>query len=199
MNRPTEARKTMEHRIVSSESEELILVDEHDREIGVLDKGLCHDGDGVLHRAFSLFLFNSEGKLLLQQRASNKRLWPMYWSNSCCSHPRRGESMEVATRRRLADELNISSSLEFVYKFSYQSRFGNSGSENELCSVFLGRCDDEVVANRSEIKAIRFVDRETLAKDLRINAALFTPWFKMEWDCLNKDHAPILAKYVEAA
>lgn len=189
----------MEHRIVSSESEELILVDEQDREIGVLDKGLCHDGDGVLHRAFSLFLFNSEGKLLLQQRASNKRLWPMYWSNSCCSHPRSGESMEVATRRRLADELNVDASLEFVYKFSYQSRFGDAGSENELCSVFLGRCDDEVVANRSEIEAVRFVDGETLAREMQTTASLLTPWFRMEWDCLIKDHASTLARYVEAA
>lgn len=187
----------MEYRVVSSESEELILVDEDDTELGVLDKGLCHDGDGVLHRAFSLFLFNSNGQLLLQQRADDKRLWPEYWSNSCCSHPRRGESMEIATRRRLADELNVDASLEFVYKFRYQSRFGSAGSENELCSVFLGRCDDEVVANRSEIKAIRFVDAKSLARELEVAADLFTPWFKMEWDSLNNEYAATLARYTD--
>ena len=92
------------HRIVSSEAEELILVDGEDNETGYLSKAACHDGDGVLHRAFSLFLFDSAGRLLLQQRAATKRLWPGFWSNSCCSHPRRGESMEVATSRRLRDE-----------------------------------------------------------------------------------------------
>ena len=82
------------NRVVSSEAEELILVDEHDREQGYLSKAACHDGSGILHRAFSAFLFNAAGKVLLQQRAGLKRLWPGYWSNSCCSHPRRGESMQ---------------------------------------------------------------------------------------------------------
>ena len=195
MGTTNDAASSMEHRIVSSESEELILVDDEDREIGVLDKGPCHDGDGVLHRAFSLFLFNAAGQLLLQRRARGKRLWPMYWSNSCCSHPRSGESMDVATQRRLADELNIRASLEFVYKFSYRARFGSEGSENELCSVYLGRCSDEVIANRSEIEAVRFVDSEALARELDVDASTFTPWFRMEWDCLNRDYASILARY----
>ena len=90
--------------IVSDESEPLILVDEADREIGHLDKGACHDGKGVLHRAFSLFIFNDSGELLLQQRSAQKRLWPLFWSNSCCSHPRKGESMETAVERRLAQD-----------------------------------------------------------------------------------------------
>jgi isopentenyl-diphosphate delta-isomerase len=81
------------HRTVSSESEELILVDRDDNEIGYISKADAHDGAGVLHRAFSLFLFNDAGELLLQQRAHEKRLWGGYWSNSCCSHPRRGESL----------------------------------------------------------------------------------------------------------
>ncbi|MDH5246330.1 MAG: isopentenyl-diphosphate delta-isomerase, partial [Betaproteobacteria bacterium] len=89
------------HRIVSSEREELILVDEDDNEVGHLSKADCHDGQGRLHRAFSVFLFNDAGELLLQQRGRSKRLWPGYWSNSCCSHPRRGESLEIATSRRL--------------------------------------------------------------------------------------------------
>ena len=91
------------NRVVSSEAEELILVDEQDNETGYLSKAACHDGDGVLHRAFSVFLFNDRGELLLQQRSPSKRLWGGYWSNSCCSHPRRGESIQVATRRRLRD------------------------------------------------------------------------------------------------
>ena len=96
-----------QHRIVSSEREQLILVDRDDREVGFMSKADAHDGAGVLHRAFSLFLFNDRGELLLQQRAPGKRLWGGYWSNSCCSHPRRGESLELATMRRLRDELNF--------------------------------------------------------------------------------------------
>ena len=91
------------HRIVSSEAEELILVDENDVDIGFLSKAECHDGAGQLHRAFSVFLFNDAGELLIQQRSRLKRLWPGYWSNTCCSHPRRGESMDIATQRRLYD------------------------------------------------------------------------------------------------
>ena len=124
-----------QHRIVSSEREELILVDRDDREIGFASKANAHDGDGVLHRAFSLFLFDDDGRLLLQQRAPDKRLWGGYWSNSCCSHPRRGESLEVATRRRLRDELNFETELEHVYWFCYQASFGDAGSEHELCHV----------------------------------------------------------------
>ena len=105
------------HRTVSSEREELILVDADDNETGYGTKADCHDGKGVLHRAFSLFLFNKAGELLLQQRSSQKRLWPGFWSNSCCSHPRRGETVLVATQRRLHDELNISAELEHVYRF----------------------------------------------------------------------------------
>ncbi|MEX2496299.1 MAG: isopentenyl-diphosphate Delta-isomerase, partial [Woeseia sp.] len=127
------------NRTVSSDDEQLILVDENDVEIGHLDKSSCHDAGGVLHRAFSLFVFGPDGKLLMQQRGADKRLWPLYWSNSCCSHPRRGESMEVATQRRLRDELNIGAELEFVYKFAYQADFGKDGAENELCWVYLGR------------------------------------------------------------
>ena len=97
----------------------LILVDDADRELGSLTKAACHDGDGVLHRAFSLLIFNDAGELLLQQRAPTKRLWPLYWSNSCCSHPRWAESMEAATRRRLYEELGLRCPLQFLFKFQY--------------------------------------------------------------------------------
>jgi isopentenyl-diphosphate delta-isomerase len=107
--------------------------------------------------------------------------------------------MQVATGRRLADELNISADLEFVYKFSYQARFDDTGSENELCSVFLGRCDDEVVANRTEIMAVRFVSASTLANELGSKPELFTPWFRMEWDRLRLEFRDRLSRYTAAA
>ena len=183
------------NRVVSSEAEELILVDEDDREQGHLSKAACHDGDGILHRAFSAFLFNADGELLLQQRAETKRLWPGYWSNSCCSHPRRGESMTTATARRLDEELNLASELSFVYKFRYQASYADLGSEHELCHVFLGRIDDEVRANAEEIAATRFVSAAALDKELTEHPERFTPWFKMEWDALKTDHSAVLEKY----
>ena len=186
------------NRVVSSEAEELILVDEDDREQGHLSKAACHDGDGVLHRAFSAFLFNADGELLLQQRATTKRLWPGYWSNSCCSHPRRGESMATATARRLDDELNLATDLRFIYKFRYQAAYADLGSEHELCHVFLGRIDDEVQPNAEEIAAVRFVSAAALDRELAENPERFTPWFKMEWDALKTDHSAVLEEYSSA-
>lgn len=181
--------------IVSSEDEPLILVNSDDIETGVLSKAECHDGDGVLHRAFSLFLFNENGDLLLQRRASGKRLWPGYWSNSCCSHPRQGESMEVAAERRLQDELCARATLEFVYKFSYQAKFGSIGSEHEMCHVFLGKLDGEVTRNESEIAALRYVPADQLDEELRTNPDQFTPWFKLEWQRLNEEFTETLARF----
>lgn len=182
-------------RIVSSESECLILVDRDDKEAGYLSKAECHDGTGVLHRAFSVFLFNRNGQLLLQRRAPGKRLWPMYWSNSCCSHPRQGESIEVAAQRRLRDELHTSASLEFVYKFSYQAAFGALGSENELCHIFLGFLENEPSANETEIEAIRYVSAEQLREEFERSPESFTPWFCMEWQRLTDDFADTLIRY----
>ena len=183
------------HRTVSSESEELILVDADDKETGYGTKADCHDGKGVLHRAFSLFLFNSAGELLLQRRGSQKRLWPGFWSNSCCSHPRRGETLLVATQRRLHDELNTSAELEHVYRFCYQAEFGDAGSENESCHVFLGRLDGDVRPNASEIESVRYVSAGKLDEELAEHPEQFTPWFRKEWQTLREDHAGLLARY----
>lgn len=183
------------NRVVSSEAEELILVDADDNETGFLSKAECHDGRGRLHRAFSVFLFNDVGELLLQQRAGSKRLWPGYWSNTCCSHPRRGESMEVATRRRLQDELNVEAQLEFAYKFQYRAEFGDAGSENELCHVFVGRVSGDVRPNDHEIAAVRFVLPQTLDAELTSTPGKFSPWFKMEWQALTNEYRERLEDY----
>ncbi len=182
---------------MSSEEEELILVDGDDNETGFLCKAKCHDGDGVLHRAFSVFLFNAGGELLVQRRSQGKRLWPGYWSNTCCSHPRRGESMAVATRRRLQDELNIEATLEFVYKFCYQAQFGGRGAENELCHVFLGRTAGVVRPNGHEIEAIRYLDPDALQQAFATTPEEFTPWFRMEWKTLRDEHRAVLAQYCD--
>lgn len=184
-----------EQRVVSSESEELILVDEDDNETGFLSKALAHDGAGALHRAFSIFLFNKDGELLLQKRASSKRLWPQYWSNSCCSHPRRGETIAVATSRRLRDELNVEAELEYLYKFSYQAGFGDLGSEHELCHVYLGSIAGEAQANEYEIESLRFVGVADLESEFAAAQEQFTPWFLMEWQTLRKNYGEKLRRY----
>ncbi len=189
---------TNAHKVVSSEAEQLILVDADDTEQGFLSKAECHDGEGRLHRAFSVFLFNDAGELLLQQRSQAKRLWPGYWSNTCCSHPRRGETMQVATRRRLLDELHIESPLEYVYKFTYQAAFGSTGAEHELCHVYLGRVEGNVIPNSNEIDAIRYLDAAALDAELAAQGEQFTPWFKLEWRCLQQEYADQLRPFVQA-
>jgi isopentenyl-diphosphate delta-isomerase len=180
---------------IASDLEPLILVDDADREVGHLDKARCHAGRGVLHRAFSLLIFNGHGELLLQQRAPSKRLWPLYWSNSCCSHPRRSESMETAIHRRLREELGVSCPLQFLFKFRYQAQFDDSGAENELCSVFIGRIACRPRINREEIMAWRWVSSESLAAEMAAaDAGKFTPWFRLEWERTWREHrAAVLA------
>ncbi|HEY5667023.1 MAG TPA: isopentenyl-diphosphate Delta-isomerase [Gammaproteobacteria bacterium] len=167
--------------IVSSGSEELILVDDQDQEIGSASKIECHEGSGILHRAFSIFVFNSENELLLQQRSGSKPLWPLYWSNTCCSHPRRGETMDVAVSRRLRQELGFECELTYLYKFMYQAQFGDAGAEREFCSVYFGYYDGPVDPNVSEIAAWRLVDIKSLNEELAADGDRFSPWFKLEW------------------
>jgi isopentenyl-diphosphate delta-isomerase len=173
----------------AADPDALILVDAADRDLGVLSKTLCHEGQGVLHRAFSLLIFNESGELLIQQRAASKRLWPNYWSNSCCSHPRAEESMEVATQRRLYEELGIHCPLEFLYKFQYQAQFDATGAENELCSVLVGKCRDPIRVNSDEIQAWRWISPEALNDEIAAQGArIFTPWFMLEWSRIWRDH-----------
>lgn len=171
-------------------------MDENDNETGYMDKASCHDGDGLLHRAFSLFVFDEDGRLLMQRRSAAKRLWPLYWSNSCCSHPRAGETMLEATARRLREELNIGAELEFAYKFTYQAAFGELGSEHELCWVYLGRTRDPIVPNSSEIAATRLVTAAQLEDELVARPEEFTPWFMLEWSRLRDEYAPMLKAFL---
>ena len=178
--------------IVSDDSELLILVDSDDQAIGHLDKAACHDGAGTLHRAFSLFIFNATGALLLQRRAEGKRLWPGYWSNSCCSHPRQGESMDVAVARRCRQELGFETRLQFVYKFEYQASFGELGSEHELCSVYVGRYEGQVMPNKNEVSAHEWVAPDQIDARLQNDPDVYTPWFKLEWQRLRTDYPSLL-------
>jgi isopentenyl-diphosphate Delta-isomerase len=180
---------------IMADSDALIVVDQDDRRLGHLSKSQCHEGRGVLHRAFSLLIFNDRGELLVQQRSPAKRLWPLYWSNSCCSHPRRAETMEVATRRRLSEELGIRCDLKFLFKFQYHAQFDATGAEHELCSVFIGRADASPRINSEEIAAWRWVGPELLQREMSTaDSSRYTPWFMLEWARIWRDHrAEVLA------
>lgn len=182
------------HKTVSFDHEPLILVDGEDNVTGYETKVNAHVGNGLLHRAFSIFLFTEHDEVLLQQRSGEKPLWPLYWSNSCCSHPRRGESYDQAVHRRLREELAVDADLEFLYRFQYQAVFRDAGAEHELCSVFVGKVPSSVRidVNPSEIAAWQWlpcvdVDRLTQQHPDRV-----TPWFVMEWQRLRTEFWPAI-------
>ncbi len=187
------SKNQQKHAIVSFDSEPLILVDDQDGEIGYQDKLSCHTGSGILHRAFSLFIFNGKGELLLQQRSNNKHLWPLYWSNSCCSHPRRGETMEEAIHRRSQQELGITTHFQYLYKFKYQVSFHDIGAEHELCWVFVGSSSGPVRVNENEVANWRFISASDLEAEMQNSPQNFTPWFKLEWQRLTQDYREALS------
>ena len=192
----------MSHEVVSSEAENLILVNASDAVVGSLDKGACHDGEGVLHRAFSIFLFDADNRLLIQQRSPGKRLWPLYWANSCCSHPRVGETLAEATERRMAEELGVTSALSFAYRFEYQALYKDLGAEHELCSVFVGRIHPaDLDINDTEIAAVRWLRMEEVDQLMQApvdEAPLVAPWFKLEWQRFRGDDAAFLHQFLKS-
>ncbi len=172
----------------------LVLVDAADREAGFLSKEECHRGSGILHRAFSVFLFNHQGELLIQQRSAAKPLWPLHWANSCCSHPRRGENVADAVHRRIAEELSLSAEVRFLYKFEYQATYGTVGAEHELCWVFTGSTRGEPRANAGEVAAWRWITPEALSAGIATDPAAYTPWLRLEWAEITARHLPQILK-----
>lgn len=176
--------------IVSNDSDLLVLVDSDDQAIGLRDKLSCHVGQGVLHRALSVFLFNERGEVLLQKRASQKQLWGDCWSNSCCTHPFFGESPQDGARRRVRQELGLDVELEFVYKFEYQASWTESFAENELCSVFVGKVTQDPNVNEQEISEFKWVSPEFLDDIVVQDDPVYTPWLKLEWPELEQRGYP---------
>ena len=178
---------TTNNEVISDDHDLLILVDSSDEQIGALDKEACHNGSGKLHRAISVFIFNHDGDLLIQQRHTQKRLWGGVWSNSCCSHPRVGEETDVAAHRRVAEELGLKTDLNFLFKFEYRAPYAEFGTEHELCSVYAGHVDCEPIVNTTEIQAWEWVPSAELSQRVKQTPKDFTPWLQIEWARINAE------------
>ncbi|MGB2256888.1 MAG: isopentenyl-diphosphate Delta-isomerase [Flavobacteriaceae bacterium] len=158
--------------------EHVILVNEKDQEIGLMPKLEAHQ-KAVLHRAFSVFIFNSENELMLQQRASNKYHSPNLWTNTCCSHQRSGESNIQAGVRRLYEEMGFTTSLKEITSFIYKAPFDNGLTEHELDHIMVGYYNEDPVINSDEVEDWKWMKIEDVKKDISLNPDLYTAWFKI--------------------
>ena len=161
--------------------EKVILVDKNDNQVGLMPKLEAHE-KGLLHRAFSIFVFNSRYELLLQKRASSKYHSGGLWTNTCCSHPREGEDTLDAANRRLDEEMGIKTSLRKVYDFIYKAELDNQLTEHEFDHVFYGVCDRDPKLNKDEAEDFKWVDMETLNNDIIKNGNNYTVWFKIAFE-----------------
>ena len=158
--------------------EQVILVDKDDCEIGVMEKMEAHK-QSVLHRAFSVFLFNPQGKMLLQQRALTKYHSAGLWTNTCCSHPRPGETLENAVSRRLIEEMGITTKVFKAFDFIYQAELPDNLNEYEFDHVFIGNYDDEVRPNHLEVANFVYQSIEEVEANLQSHPEKYTVWFKI--------------------
>ncbi len=156
----------------------VVLVDQNDQKLGLMEKQQAHVA-GLLHRAFSVFIFNSKGELMIQQRAASKYHSPTLWTNTCCSHPRDNETYEQAAHRRLEEEMGFDCELEYKFNFIYKAHLENDLIEHELDHVFIGTFDDEPKLNPDEVMAYRWVELDDLKKDMEKNPQNYTAWFKI--------------------
>ncbi|MBP6303435.1 MAG: isopentenyl-diphosphate Delta-isomerase [Bacteroidia bacterium] len=159
------------------QQEQVILVNESDEPIGEMEKMLAHE-QGVLHRAFSVFIFNAKGEVLLQQRALSKYHSPGLWTNTCCSHPRPGETTEQAAHRRLKEEMGFDCTLQHKFSFIYKVQFDNGLYEHELDHVYTGVYEEEPSINPDEVNTFKWMKWEQLLEDVNKNMADYTFWLR---------------------
>ena len=161
----------------------VLLVDEHDRPVGSAEKLAAHRDGGRLHRAFSVFLFNAEGQMLLQRRSVTKYHFGGLWTNACCSHPGAGRSVVEAARARLREELGIDVPLRELFSFVYRAEDPVSGlTEHEFDHVLVGQFDGVPIPNPEEVSDWKWVDPAELAADVASRPGNYTPWFKLVLD-----------------
>lgn len=158
--------------------EHVILVDENDRPLGISEKMSAHR-DGKLHRAFSIFVFNNEGELLLQRRALNKYHSSGLWTNTCCSHPRPGESVEAAAVRRLCEEMGFECALHKAFHFIYKAPLERALIEHEFDHVFIGHFNGQPRPNPNEVMEWRWLDLAALEQELELSPERYTIWFRL--------------------
>jgi len=158
--------------------EQVILVNGQDEETGVAEKMEAHQ-HGWLHRAFSVFIFNSRGEMLLQQRALDKYHSGGLWTNTCCSHPRPGEDTRVAAERRLKEEMGFQASLEKVFDFLYKADFDNGLTEHEFDHVFVAEYEGPVNFNKEEVMNCSYHSMKEIAQSLEADPARYTAWFRL--------------------
>jgi isopentenyl-diphosphate delta-isomerase len=163
-------------------TEEVILVDEHDNEIGTCEKLTAHQNGGALHRAVSVFVFSPKGEMLLQQRAKSKYHCGGLWSNTCCSHPRPGESVDNAAHRRLKEEMGFDCPLTEIYSFMYNIAFDNGLTEHEYDHVFSGIWSGDPKANPEEADDWKWEMPEKISAEIREHPHAFSYWFKISFD-----------------
>ncbi len=161
--------------------EYIILVDEQDNPLGKMEKLEAHQ-KGLLHRAFSVFIFNSRGEMLLQQRADTKYHSAGLWTNACCSHPNYGESMERAVNRRLQQEMGLNLRPEFIFSFIYKVRFNNGLIENEFDHVYSVISDSLPEPNKEEVKSWKYANVDLIRKEISENPSSFTEWFRLSFE-----------------
>ena len=158
--------------------QQVILVNEQDEPVGVMEKMEAH-GKGLLHRAFSVFIFDKEGRMLLQQRAAEKYHGAFLWTNACCSHPYPGEKVEDAALRRLEEEMGFTTSLEKIFAFTYKAEVENNLVEHEYDHVFAGEYDGDIRLNKHEAAAYAYYSMEEINLLLSEHPQKFTTWFKI--------------------
>ena len=161
--------------------EKVILVDENDNQVGLMPKLEAHQ-KGLLHRAFSIFIFNSKYELLLQKRASSKYHSGGLWTNTCCSHPREGEEILDAAKRRLIEEMGIDTSLRKVHDFIYKAELDNDLTEHEFDHVLYGIYNEDPIINKDEADDFKWIDMDSLNEDIKTNGNNYTIWFKIAFE-----------------
>jgi isopentenyl-diphosphate Delta-isomerase len=158
--------------------DEVILVDELDAPIGVMEKMKAHR-KGVLHRAFSVLIFNDEGEMLIHRRALTKYHSGGLWTNACCSHPREGETTEESGHRRLMEEMGFDCSIEEQFSFIYRAALDNDLIEHELDHVFFGRFNGNPAPHPDEVCEWKYVTMQALGRDVNVRPEAYTEWFKI--------------------
>lgn len=165
----------------------VVLVDENDNETGLMEKMEAHE-KAILHRAFSIFIFNSKGEMLIHRRALTKYHTPGLWTNACCSHPRKSESLNDATNRRLMEEMGMRCELKKAFDFVYKADVGQGLTEHEFDHVFVGTTDELPLINPDEVDSYKYISLPELRKWIAEQPELFTAWFKIAFKELEKNY-----------